>query len=198
MKKFMFVLLAVGLIALTLVPTACKKAETPTEYSTSSVGGTSFSYPTDWTDETASLEQGIAEGDPNYKDYITAKGWDNPSVSAILVAIAINLDNIPNTSMPSVLTTEMKKGFAAGFGGGFIGSLADQYSVTSQQESSADGEWAWQIEFTGKINGADAKGYLLTVFHERTAFILAYVVKNKDWGTLGGVYNTVKGSVNFQ
>jgi hypothetical protein len=197
MKRFMFVLLAVGLIVLAVFPTACNKA-TPIAYSTSSVGGTSFSYPTDWTDETASLEQGIASGDPSYKDYMTAKGWDNPSGSAILAAIAINLDQIPNVSMPSVLTTDIKKGFATGFGGGFMSSIADQYSITSQQESSAGGEWAWQIDFTCKVNGADAKGYLLTVFHERTVFVLVYFVDNKDWDTLGGAYNTIKDSIQFQ
>jgi hypothetical protein len=199
MKKFMLVLLAVGLIALAMIPTACKKAETPTEYSTYHLVGATFSYPTDWKEMTDSLEKGFARADPDYENKVSGALWADPSASAMVVVAILDLDNFSSsTKLPEVLTVDMKKDSAVILSETLLPTLVEQYSITDQQETYVSGEWAWQMEFTGKSEGVETKGYIVNVFDGHKMLCLAYSVKSKDWDKLGSVYNTIKDSIKFE
>lgn len=190
MKKFMFALFAVGLIALAIIPTACKKVETPSSYSSHTLRGITFSSPSDWSDKTSEFEK---EMGTDYEDYGSVALWDSPTDAAGLMVMVLDIDDMETSNMS---TDDEREEAAAGLTE-IITTLMDDPTIVSNGKKTVDGEWAWETEFSGTLDGESGKGYLLTVFNDRSMVVVVYAGESKDWDKLGGVYNTVKDSIKF-
>jgi hypothetical protein len=193
MNKLMPVLLIVSLIALAFIPIACSKESAPVDYSSYSLQKVTFSYPTEWINGTAELEQSMAQDDPNYSTYMRAAGWYNPSNSAALFAISIDLQK---SGMPKNYNmTESDKESIVASETGYMTAAMEQPTLMNQGQTTVSGQWAWQTEFSGKIEGVAAKGYDLTVISNDTVFVLVYASQNNVWSSLKEVYDMVKSSI---
>jgi hypothetical protein len=169
MKKAVFALLTVSLITLAVLPAACDKGTDPGVFSTYSLKGVAFSYPMEWVDGTADTEQEMALEDPAYSEY-----------------------------MPSGYTfTEDEMEFMASSMTGYMTAALDQPTIVSQGQITVSGQWAWQAEFSGNIEGVSAKAYELTVMSDDTIFILLFAAKSSVWNSLKSTYDTVKASIVF-
>jgi hypothetical protein len=195
MKKAVFALLTVSLITLAVLPAACDKGTDPGVFSTYSLKGVAFSYPMEWVDGTADTEQEMALEDPAYSEYMSVAAWYSPSDSAILLAMAIDMED---AGMPSGYTfTEDEKEFMASSMTGYMTAALDQPTIVSQGQITVSGQWAWQAEFSGNIEGVSAKAYELTVMSDDTIFILLFAAKSSVWNSLKSTYDTVKASIVF-
>ncbi len=193
MRKSMFVLLMVSLIALTVLPTACGKEKAPVDYSSYSLQGVTFSYPTAWINGTADLEQSMAQEYPNDSDYMKVAGWYTPSDSAGLYAMSIDLQKL---GMPQNYTpTESDKESIVASMTDYMTAAMDNPTIVSQGKTTISGQWAWQMEFSGDIRGVGAKGYMLAVISNDTVFVLMYAGQSGVWASLKEVYDTVKSSI---
>jgi hypothetical protein len=189
MKKFMFALLAVSLIALTVLPAACSNSTSANGYSTTKLRGMSFSYPSAWKDTSSTMNS-------MNKDYCSVKAWSNPSYSATLIVEVMDIDKVPGNTLPAVLTTEMKKEMVIDPSIAFTGT-GDQITITGQQEISIGGEWAWEEQFTGQREGVASRGYCTTVFHNYKMAYIYCVAQDQDWDSLSIIYERVKDSIAF-
>jgi hypothetical protein len=142
LKKSIFVLLMVSLITLTLIPAACSRSTSLNGYSTASVRGVSFSYPSDWQDLSSTMAF-------MNTDYSSLKCWMDPSTSTMLLIMIADMDQVPNADMPAVLTTEKKKELIDYYNG--LSGSADEPTITNELETSIGGEWAWQQQFTSHM-----------------------------------------------
>jgi hypothetical protein len=193
MKKVLFALLTVSLAALAIVPAACDKGTDPGPFSSYSLQGVTFSYPAEWIDQTTEMEQSMAEDDPSYSDYMSVAAWGNPADSAGLFAMSIDFQK---SGIPEDYTmTESDKEELVELMTGSMTTAMDTPTIVSQGQTTVSGQWAWQTEFSGKIQGIDAKGYMLAVISNDTAFVLFYAGQNNAWTSLLSVYDTVKASI---
>jgi hypothetical protein len=193
LKKSILVLLTVSLAALAIVPAACDKGTDPGPFSSYSLDGASFSYPAEWTDGTADLEQSMAEDNPDYNGSMSVAGWYSPSGSATLLFKSIDLQN---SGMPdsNTMTESDKESIVESMTGSMTAAM-DQPAIVSQEAETISGQWAWQVEFSGEIEGLSAKGYLLTVISNDTILVVLYAGQNNAWISLGSVYDMVKASI---
>jgi len=193
MKKVLFALLTVSLAVLAIVPAACDKGTDPGPFSSYSLEGASFSHPAEWTDGTADLEQSMAEDNPDYNGSMSVAGWYSPSGSAALIFMSIDLQK---SGMPDGYTmTESDKESIVESMTGSMTTTMDTPTIVNQGETTISGQWAWQVEFSGEIEGVSAKGYMLTVISSDTILIVLYAGQNNAWTSLRSVYDTVKASI---
>jgi hypothetical protein len=192
-KKALFAVLTVCLAALAIFPAACDKGTEPGAFSSYSLQGVTFSYPAEWINQTAEMEQSLAEDDPTYSDYMAVAAWGTPSDSAGLFAMSLDVQAL---GMPKNYTmTEADKESIAESMNDAMTEAMDNPTIVSQGQITVSGQWAWQTEFSGTIEGVDAKGYSLTVISDDTVFILLFAAKSSVWNSLKSTYDTVKASI---
>jgi hypothetical protein len=193
MKKVLFAVLTVCLAALAIVPAACDKGTDPGPFSSYSLDGASFSYPAEWTDGTADLEQSMAEDNPEYNNSMSVAAWYSPSGSAALIFMAIDLQK---SGMPDGYTmTESDKESIVESMTGSMTAAMDTPIIVNQGETTISGQWAWQVDFSGEIEGLSAKGYTLTVISNDTILVVLYAGQTSSWISLLSVYDMVKASI---
>ena len=193
MKKALFAVLTVCLAALAIFPAACDKGTDPGPFSSYSLEGASFSYPAKWTDGSTDLEQSMAEDNPEYNNSMSVAAWYSPSGSAALIFMSIDLQKL---GMPDGYTmTESDKRDIVESETNSMSAAMDQPTIVSQEAETISGQWAWQVEFSGEIEGLSAKGYLLTVISNDTILVVLYAGQNNAWTSLGSVYDYVKASI---
>jgi hypothetical protein len=193
MKKALFAVLTVCLAALAIFPAACDKGTDPGPFSSYSLEGASFSYPSEWTDGTADLEQSMAEDNPEYNNSMSVAAWYSPSGSATLIFMSIDLQK---SGMPDGYTmTESDKESIVESMTGSMTTTMDTPIIVNQGETTISGQWAWQVDFSGEIEGVSAKGYTLTVISNDTILVVLYAGQSNAWISLLSVYDTVKASI---
>ena len=195
MKKLMFALLAVGLIALAIIPAACDKGTDPGAFSSYSLQGVTFSHPIAWIDQTTETEQSMAEKEPNYSEYMEVAAWANPADFSLLFAMSIDFQEL---GMPKnyTMTESDKESFVSGVTG-YMPTAMEKSTIVSQGKTTINGQWAWQIEFSGDIKNVSAKGYMLTVISNDTVFMFMCTGQSSGWNSLKSTCDVVKASIVF-
>ena len=135
----------------------------------------------------------MAEDNPDYNGSMSIAGWYSPSGSAALIFMSIDLQK---SGMPDGYTmTESDKESIVESMTGSMTTTMDTPTIVNQGETTISGQWAWQVEFSGEIEGVSAKGYMLTVISSDTILIVLYAGQNNAWTSLLSVYDTVKASI---
>ena len=191
---------ALGIVTLVVLVAflgvVCKPAvEAPQAYASHELRGVSFNYPSGWIDETQEAINEMTEAgiEPGWEEYMALTAWTDPSGSAGLFVFVFDLEAM---KVPELITDEEKQAFAGAFMGGLMTEV-ETPTLHRQEEIRVSGEWAWEAEFSGTMEGLAVKGHSLTAFHGRDAFWLMYFAEDIVWDKLGGVYDRVKQSISF-
>jgi hypothetical protein len=80
---------------------------------------------------------------------------------------------------------------------GYMTTAMDKPTIVRQGQTTISGQWAWQMEFSGDIQGVGAKGYMLAVISNDTVFVLLFAGQSSVWNSLKSTYDVVKASIAF-
>ena len=188
--------IVVLMCVLLLLSSACSSSNTPapeapSDYTSRTLEGITFSYPSNWSEDTSEIEMNVQAYLPNWANAFSLASWKDPSDSAWLWVTSW----YPDYNQSQGLHTEDDRGpYATQLTMGAT-ALLGKATILSQEKTIVANEWAFETEFSVMSN--QKKGCVLVVFDDYSAYYFMYSADEDDWDVLGDVYSRIKSSITF-
>jgi hypothetical protein len=169
------------------------------DFTSHNLRGVEFSYPSAWENQTQDFVGAFAEGDPNWEQYLSAGAWSTPSEDSGMMFMVFESEYF--TRGIEILTDDDKRNLAKIMGTALVMELLDEPRIQSGTEVEVDGNWAWEMGFSGSAGvsvSEDSSGDVLFIISPRTISLFLYFVDAGEAGELEGVYDDIKDSIKIQ
>jgi hypothetical protein len=179
---------------------ACgKSSSSGMDFARHNLRGVEFSYPSAWENQTQDFVGAFAQGDPSWEQYLSVGAWSTPSEESGMMFMVFEGEYF--TREVELLTDDDKRTLAKMMGNALVMELLNEPRVQSGTEVEVDGNWAWEMAFSGSTGDSvsdDSSGDVLFIISPRTISLFLYFVDAGEAGELEGVYDDIKESIKIQ